>query len=134
MIKDDKIYLLHVLECIRRVEEYTADGREGFLSSHLLQDGTLHNLQTMSESTQRLSEDLKTKHPEVDWAAIARFRNVVVHQYLGIDLEQVWKIVQDDVGKLKGTVLAMLEELGSEGDGTEMEADVPGSGAPSDGS
>ena len=104
-MKDDRIYLRHILECIHRIEENTAKGREHFLSTHTLQDAVLRNLQTLSESTQRLSEKTKTQYPEIEWHRIAAFRNVLVHDYLGIDLDKIWEVVQRDVSKLKETVL-----------------------------
>jgi len=61
---------------------------------------------------QRLSEPLKAKHPEIDWRTISAFRNVVVHDYLGIDLDQVWDIVQDNLPGLKHSVETILAELG----------------------
>ena len=82
-MKDDRIYLQHILRCVSRVEEYTRQGREAFLSSSLIQDAVMRNLQTMAESTQRLSEALKSARPEVDWKALAGFRNVLVHDYDG---------------------------------------------------
>jgi uncharacterized protein with HEPN domain len=69
-------------------------GRERFLSS-----------------SQRLSEILKARHPEIDWRRIAAFRNVLVHDYLGIDLGRVWDIVQRDVPVLKSRILALLDEV-----------------------
>jgi uncharacterized protein with HEPN domain len=92
-VKDELVYLKHILECIRRIEENTRDARENFLASHTLQDAVLRNLQTLSESTQRLSEASRAKHPEVEWKRIAAFRNILVHDYLGIDMERVWEIV-----------------------------------------
>ena len=109
-MKNDTAYLRHVQECIRRIEENIADGRDRFLSSHTLQDAVLRNLQTMAESTQRISDDLKAKYPDVEWLRIAAFRNVLVHDYLGIDIERVWEITQRDVPELKRAVSAMLEE------------------------
>ncbi len=109
-MKDDRVYLRYILECIRRVEEDTTGGKEAFLASHTLQDAVLRNLQTMTESTQRLSEGTKERYPEVEWRHIAAFRNVLVHDYLGIDLERVWEITQRDVPALKMTVLSMLED------------------------
>ena len=55
-MKEDAVYLRHMLECIRRVEENTAAGYEAFMASHTLQDAVLRNLQTMAESSQRLSD------------------------------------------------------------------------------
>ena len=108
-MKDDRAYLLHIVECIRRIEENTADGKDVFLSSHTLQDAVLRNLQTLAESTQRLSETLKSCHPQIEWRRIAAFRNVLVHDYLGIDIERIWEIAQRDVAELKTTVLSMLD-------------------------
>ena len=109
-MKGDIVYLRHILECIRRIEEDIADGRDVFMASHTLQDAVLRNLQTMSESTQRLSDDLKAAHPEIEWRRIVTFRNVLVHDYLGIDVERVWEITQRDIPELKQAILAMLEK------------------------
>ena len=110
-MKGDVAYLHHIAECIRRIEEDVAGGREKFLASHTLQDAVLRNLQTMSESTERLSDDLKATHIEIEWKRIAAFRNLLVHNYLGIDLEQVWDITQGDLRELKQAVAAMVAKL-----------------------
>ncbi len=109
-MKDDIAYVRHVRECIRRIEENVAEGRDRFIESHVLQDAVLRNLQTMSESTQHLSDALKAAHPEIEWARIAAFRNVLVHNYLGIDIDRVWEITQRDVPELKRAILSMLQE------------------------
>ena len=107
-MKDDTVYLRHIRECIRRIQENVAGGKEQFLSSHTLQDAVLRNLQTMSESTQQLSDAIKAAHPEIEWRRISAFRNVLVHNYLGIDLEIVWEVVCRDLPKLKEAVLSLL--------------------------
>ena len=108
-MKDDSIYLKHILDCIRRIEEDTSEGREKFLATHTLQDAVLRNLQTLSESAKRLSDPLKTSRPEIEWRRITAFRNILVHDYLGIDLDRIWRIVQHDVPQLKRAVAALLE-------------------------
>ena len=75
-MKDDRVYLIHVLECIEQIEHYTEDGAEAFFSDTKTQDAVLRNLPTLSESTQRLSLRLKSAHPEVDWRGISGFRNI----------------------------------------------------------
>ncbi len=109
-MKDDIAYVRHIRECIRRIEENVAEGRDRFIESHALQDAVLRNLQTMSESTQHLSDALRAAHPEIEWARIAAFRNVLVHNYLGIDIDRVWEITQRDVPELKRAILTMLQE------------------------
>lgn len=107
-MKDDIVYLRHIMECIRRIEDNIAEGRGRFLESHTLQDAVIRNLQTMAESTQRLSDDLKEAHPEIEWYRIAAFRNVLVHDYLGIDIERIWEVTQKDVPPLKQSIMRML--------------------------
>ena len=110
-MKDDKLYLIHIKECIERVETYVSEGgKEAFMDSTLIQDAVLRNLQTMAESTQRLSDTLKVAHPEVPWYQIAGFRNVLVHDYLDIDQERVWFVVERELPSLKRAIAAMLEE------------------------
>jgi uncharacterized protein with HEPN domain len=112
-VKDDRLYLVYIRECIDRIEKYTATGRAAFNSDTLIQDAVLRNFHTLAESTQRLSSALKARHPEVDWQAIAGFRNVLVHDYLGINLDRVWLAVKKNLPELKTQVDAMLAELGA---------------------
>ncbi len=107
-MKDDKVYLLHIRDCLDRIAHYTAAGKISFFNDTLIQDGVLRNLQTLAESSQRLSDSLKQKHPEIDWRNIAGFRNVVVHDYLGIDIERVWDIIEQDLPKLLKAIEAMI--------------------------
>ncbi|MGH9435155.1 MAG: HepT-like ribonuclease domain-containing protein [Terriglobia bacterium] len=110
-MKDDRIYLRHILECIRRIEEDTRTGRAGFFDSHTLQDAVIRNLQTLSESTQRLPNSLNASRPDIKWSHVGAFRNLLVHNHLGIDLEIVWQIVQEDVPALKRAISAILKTL-----------------------
>ncbi len=109
-MKDDAVYLDHILECIRRIENNTADGWEAFLDSTTLQDAVLRNLQTMAESTQRLTAVVKAKHPQVEWRQVAAFRNVLAHDYLGVNLVRVWEIIHRDLPALKVAVESLVRD------------------------
>ena len=108
---DDRLYLLYISECIRRIQQYTADGRETFRADTMRQDAVLRNLHTLAESTQRLSLALQVSRPDVDWRGIGAFRNVVVHNYLSVDLNLIWDIIEPDLPDLKGKVEEILKEL-----------------------
>ena len=110
-MKDDKLYLIHIIECIERIEEYTADGRESFMNSMLIQDAVLRNLQTMGQSIKNLSEIVKTAHPEIYWRGIIALRNVLVHGYLGVDLKQVWDIIEHDLPSFKDSIKTILSSM-----------------------
>ena len=107
-MKDDRLYLIHIRESIARIEEYTTEGRAAFFTDTRTQDAVLRNLQTMAESTQRLSTDLKSAHPEIDWRGISGLRNILVHDYLGINLIRVWEIVERDLPLLKEQIATIL--------------------------
>ncbi len=110
-MKDDRLYLIHIKEAIEWIEEYTRDGKEAFFEDHKTQDAVLRNLHTLAESTQKISKHLKDKHPQIDWRTISAFRNVVVHDYLGMSLEQVWDIIENDLPDLKQSIIEILETL-----------------------
>jgi uncharacterized protein with HEPN domain len=109
--KDDRVYLLHIPECARRIEEDLSDGPDRFLNVHTIQDAVLRNLQVMSESSQRLSDAAKMMHPKIEWQRIAAFRNILVHDYLGIDLDTVLDVTQRDVPELKKAAEQILQTL-----------------------
>ena len=108
-MREERICLLHIVECIERIEHYTRSGRRSFMHNTKTQDAVLRNLQVMAESTQRLSDELRETQPQIAWSQIAGFRNVLVHDYLGINLERVWQTVERDLPELKQAVTTMLE-------------------------
>lgn len=106
-MKDDAVYVQHVLECIARVEQYTIGGPAEFKASPLIQDGVIRNLQTLGQSVLKLSDALKAAHPEVDWKSIIGLRNVLVHDYLGVSVTRIWEIVEHDLPDLKTKILSI---------------------------
>ncbi len=110
-MKNDKLYLIHLSESIAKIESYL-DGLDldDYMQNTLVQDAVLRNLQVLAESTQRLSEDFRKHHSEIEWYKIAGLRNILVHDYLGIDLETVWLVVTDYLPQLKSVVVASLEQ------------------------
>ncbi|NBC16869.1 MAG: DUF86 domain-containing protein [Bacteroidetes bacterium] len=110
-MNDARLYLQHILDCLKRIRTYTGGKEAYFLNDEKTQDAVLRNLQTLAESTQRLPEELKQQHSDIDWRGIAGFRNVVVHNYLGVDLEQIWAIIKHDLPLLEAAVREMLEAL-----------------------
>ena len=107
-MKEDKVYLDHIVECLDWIEQFTVEGRTAFLKDRKTQSAVLRELQILSESTQHLSDRLKGAHLEVPWQGIAGFRNVLVYDYLGINLERVWSIIDQDLPVLRSAIESML--------------------------
>ena len=98
-------------ECLDRVSEYTAGERLRFEGSRLVQDAVIRNLQTLAESSQRLSGEIKATEPEIPWRELSGFRNVIVHGYLGVDLAAVWLVIEQDLPALAEAVSRMASRL-----------------------
>lgn len=104
----DQVYVAHMIECIQRIESYVGTDKNQFLQDTLLQDAVMRVLQVMAESSQRLSEDIKTLQPSIDWRGISGFRNILVHDYLGgIDLDLIWQVIETELPRLKKSLAQM---------------------------
>ncbi len=114
-MKDDGVYLVHVQDCTDHILQFTSDGKNAFLADRKTQDAVLRNLHTLCESIQRISTETKLKYPEVSWRQISAFRNVVVHDYLGIELERIWEIIERDLPILRAQISTICDELGVRG-------------------
>jgi len=109
-MRDDRVRLEDILEAIKRVERYAKRGRKAFQTDELLQTWVIHHIQIIGEATCKLSESLRKTHTEVPWPQIIKMRHVLVHDYFGIDLEEVWAAVEHDLPDLKRKVKAILRE------------------------
>ena len=109
-MKDDRLYLIHVRECIERIEQYTLGGKDAFFTDAKTQDAVFVRSRPWP-SLLSGSGRLKASHPEVDWRNISAFRNVVVHGYLSIDHQRIWDIVESDLPDLKAKIEAISLEL-----------------------
>ncbi len=108
----DRVLLAHMRDCLDRIVEYSQQERARFESSRLVQDAVIRNLQTLAEPSQRLSAEIKATEPQIPWRELAGFRNVIVHGYLGVDLEAVWLVIEQDLPALNDAVIRMETRLG----------------------
>jgi uncharacterized protein with HEPN domain len=90
-MKDSRLYLIHIQECLARIQEYTQGGKDEFMSRGMVQDAVLRNLEIMGESVKKLPEDWKQLQPQVEWVKVGDFRNVLAHDYLK-DRKTPWHV------------------------------------------
>lgn len=110
-MNEDRLYLSHILGCIERIQEYTQGDRDLFFRSSLVQDGVLRNLEVIGEATKQISTDTRTRYSQVPWRRMAGMRDVLIHNYLGVDLNRVWNVVASSLVPLKAQIQAILREL-----------------------
>lgn len=108
-MKGDEVYLRHIADAIAKIQSYTSVGREVFLSTTHWQDAVIRQLEILGEATKRLSNTLRTQHPAVPWRRIAGLRDVLIHDYMGVDLVAVWEVTQKELPQLDKEVGLMLE-------------------------
>jgi uncharacterized protein with HEPN domain len=104
----DLAYLLDMLAAARRAHEYVAGvAREAFGRDSVLQDAVVRRLEIVGEAARRVSEATRQRHQEIAWRRIVGLRHRLAHDYLHVDIERVWEIVQRDVPDL----ITKLERL-----------------------
>jgi uncharacterized protein with HEPN domain len=111
-MRSDPDRLKDILRAIDNALRYKAAGPERFLQDELLQVWVLHHLVIIGEAARGLTEKVRSEHAGTSWAQIIGLRNIVVHEYFGLNLRQVWMVVERDLPKLRVEVEAMLEALG----------------------
>ena len=106
----DRLYLESIRDCLERIAEYTSGGEQEFLASRLIQDGVVRNLEVIGEATKNLSTELREANPAIPWRQIAGMRDVLIHDYLKVNLSRVWLTVSTDLPELRTTVTRLLNQ------------------------
>jgi uncharacterized protein with HEPN domain len=104
----DLLYLTHILQCIEKIERFISYRKKRSIDQELIEDGIIRNLQIMAESTQKLSKSLKLNATDIPWHSLSGFRNILVHEYLGVDMTTIYKTIKNDLPKLKKRVMKMI--------------------------
>lgn len=108
MPRDDTV-LLDIARAAKLVEDFKRGmDKASFLSDEKTQSAVLHQLLIIGEAVKRLSSDFRSKHPEIPWSSIAGMRDILIHAYDIVDLEEVWKTANSDIPKLLSQIEPML--------------------------
>ena len=98
MVKDDLAYVEHILDCIRKIKEFSEGlSFKEFSGNELVQDAIIRNIEIIGEASKKISTDTKQIYFEISWKEIAGMRDKLIHDYLGVDVEVVWRTIKEDI-------------------------------------
>lgn len=101
MLKDDSIYIEHILESINKIQRYVQNiSKEEFINNDLLQDAVIRNFEIIGEASKKISPNLKLTYSMIPWREIAGMRDKLIHDYFGVDIEMIWITVNEDLPTL----------------------------------
>ncbi len=102
MSRDELLYIEDILKSCESVIEYTSGfTKESFIEDSKTYDAVLWKLQIIGEESRKISDATKENYPNIAWHKIRSFRNIITHEYFGIDAEIVWQVIQNHIPKLK---------------------------------
>jgi uncharacterized protein with HEPN domain len=110
-MRDDRERLLDIMGAIERIEKYGKLGFDEFMRNELIQNWIVHHLQIIGEAVRSLPDSFREKHSEIPWSKIIGMRNILTHQYFGIDVDVVWAVIENDLPDLKDKITRILQKL-----------------------
>jgi uncharacterized protein with HEPN domain len=107
----DKARLQHILDAIKEIEEYISGiSFKVFQSNSMMQYATIKQLEIIGESSNHITQHFKRLYKEIQWQEIIGLRNLLIHEYFGVDTHIVWDIIKNDIPKLKSQVVDILKQ------------------------
>ncbi len=107
-MRRDEQRLRDILEAIAKIERFSQEGRDAFEADERTQIWCVHHIQILGEAARALSENFRRAHSQVPWSSIIGMRHILVHDYFGVDLAEVWAVVERDLPTFKEQILAIL--------------------------
>lgn len=101
MKRDEIVYLKHIFDSIKRIEEYTKGiNHNDFVKGNLIQAGVIRELEIIGEASKKITKEMKDKYAEIPWKKMAGMRDKLIRDYMGVDIEAVWDTVKKDIPEL----------------------------------
>jgi uncharacterized protein with HEPN domain len=105
-MKDDKIYIEHILQSIERINTYlTGRNHLSFSNDFVTQDAVVRQLEIIGEATKRISKEFRMANPHVPWDDMAGMRDILIHDYIDVDMDIVWKTASESIPDLEKLLL-----------------------------
>jgi uncharacterized protein with HEPN domain len=114
-MRSDADRLSDILDAIAKIGERIAENFDAFQGDEMLQVWVIHHLQVIGEAARGVSQSFKDLHPEVPWSEIVALRNILVHEYFGLNMHQVWTMAHKDLPELEAQVQRIRSQIAPDG-------------------
>jgi len=105
----DQIRIRHVIDAISEIENYTKDSSyKDFSENSMMQNACIRQLGIIGEACNRISDNIKAENTDIEWKAIIGLRNIVIHQYFGVDIHVIWEVIELELPKLKRQMVNLI--------------------------
>lgn len=102
MQKEPKIYIEHMLSCIQNIQTYIGNlSKDNFMDNKLVQDAVIRNFEVMGEASKNITKSFQEQFPQLPWTQMKGMRNILIHDYMKVDLEAVWETIINYLPVLK---------------------------------
>lgn len=109
MSRDYRLYLEDIIESSERIQKYTKGMTyEKFASDNLVGDAVVRNLEIIGEAAKNIPPEIKKKHSEIEWRKVAGVRDIIAHEYFGVNTMIIWDIVKNKVPEVNKSIKKIL--------------------------
>lgn len=110
-MNSQRAYLLHALDAIAAILDYTQDGRDAFFADRKTQDAVIRNITILGQAVKGLSAETRAHDESIPWRQIAGMRDKLIHEYFGVDLALVWDVIEHELPALRPRIAVLLSTV-----------------------